>query len=197
MLYITSDHAGFSLKDRVVQLLKQEKIDFDDLNPHLDSNDDYPDKAEELANKLKQCHSEQSEGSFSSKQQNCHSEFISESQKTDQNDGILKQVQSLHSARLGDDKECFGIAICGTGQGICMAMNRFSWIRAGLVDNPNDAEKIREHNHANTLCLPGPYSNKKFTDEELLTIIKTFLKTPPNREEKHTRRVVKLSKLNN
>ncbi|MDC1121539.1 RpiB/LacA/LacB family sugar-phosphate isomerase, partial [Alphaproteobacteria bacterium] len=45
------------------------------------------------------------------------------------------------------------IAICGSGIGISMALNRFSWVRAALVSQPLAAALARQHNDANVLVL--------------------------------------------
>ncbi len=54
---------------------------------------------------------------------------------------------------LYDDDQAFGIAVCGSGVGISIAVNRFSWIRAALVSSPEAARLSREHNDANVLAL--------------------------------------------
>ncbi|MDP2844210.1 ribose 5-phosphate isomerase B [uncultured Acetobacterium sp.] len=46
-----------------------------------------------------------------------------------------------------------GIAICGTGLGISMAVNKVPGIRAALCTNEFMAEMSREHNDANVLVL--------------------------------------------
>lgn len=46
-----------------------------------------------------------------------------------------------------------GIAICGTGLGISMAVNKVSGIRGALCTNEFMAEMARAHNNANVLAL--------------------------------------------
>lgn len=46
-----------------------------------------------------------------------------------------------------------GIAICGTGIGISIALNRFKGIRAALCGSVTEARLARGHNDANVLCL--------------------------------------------
>ena len=46
-----------------------------------------------------------------------------------------------------------GIFICGTGIGMSIAANRFSFIRAALCTSPYEAKMARQHNDANVLCL--------------------------------------------
>lgn len=56
---------------------------------------------------------------------------------------------------LQKEPSALGIAICGTGNGICMALNRFTHVRAALCWTPQMARLARQHNNANVLCLSG------------------------------------------
>ena len=55
-----------------------------------------------------------------------------------------------------------GIAICGSGEGINMTLNKHQSIRAGLCWIPEIAHLIRQHNNANVLVMPG-----RFIDEDM------------------------------
>jgi ribose 5-phosphate isomerase B len=46
-----------------------------------------------------------------------------------------------------------GIAVCGSGIGISIAVNREPGCRCARVDEPLSAELAREHNDANVLAL--------------------------------------------
>ena len=46
-----------------------------------------------------------------------------------------------------------GIAVCGTGIGISIAVNREPGCRCARVDDPLSAQLAREHNDANVLAL--------------------------------------------
>jgi ribose 5-phosphate isomerase B len=48
-----------------------------------------------------------------------------------------------------------GIAVCGSGIGISIAVNRNLRCRCARVDDPLSAELAREHNDANVLALGG------------------------------------------
>ena len=48
-----------------------------------------------------------------------------------------------------------GIAVCGSGIGIAIAVNREPKCRCARVDDPLSAELAREHNDANVLALGG------------------------------------------
>ena len=52
-IFISSDHAGFSLKETIKDYLKRKKITFQDLGPKNDSRVDYPDYAHRVAKRVK------------------------------------------------------------------------------------------------------------------------------------------------
>lgn len=66
-----------------------------------------------------------------------------------------------------------GIGICGSGEGICMTLNKHQGIRAGLCWIPEIAHLIRQHNDANVLVMPGRFIDnamaKKIMDEYFST----------------------------
>jgi ribose 5-phosphate isomerase B len=84
--------------------------------------------------------------------------------------------------------DCYpGIAICGTGNGISMTMNKHQGIRAALCWNPEVAFYARAHNDANVLSLPG----RLLSEEELYEILVMFLNTPFE-GGRHERRINKI-----
>ena len=61
-------------------------------------------------------------------------------------------------ANAVEEGECYpGIAICGSGEGISMTLNKHQGIRAALVWMPEIAHMTRQHNDANVLVMPGRY----------------------------------------
>lgn len=66
-----------------------------------------------------------------------------------------------------------GIALCGSGIGISIAVNRYQGIRGALCRSVDDAKMSRLHNDSNILCL-GARSNSL---EELFAIIDMWLST--------------------
>lgn len=82
----------------------------------------------------------------------------------------------------------YGILICGTGIGMCMAANKYKDIRAVDAVNEHMAEMSRRHNNANVLCLGG----RMIEPELAKQIAKTFLTTPFDEDERHKRRISKL-----
>ena len=82
-----------------------------------------------------------------------------------------------------------GILICGTGIGMCMAANKFRGIRCAHCTDPLSAALTREHNDANVLAIGA----RILGDELALEIVKTFLQTSFSGDERHVRRINKLS----
>ncbi len=66
-----------------------------------------------------------------------------------------------------------GIAMCGSGIGISIQVNRFKGIRGALVNDEYDAEMTKKHNNANILCMAG----RKHTDEKVKKMIDIWLST--------------------
>lgn len=80
-----------------------------------------------------------------------------------------------------------GIAMCGTGNGIAMTLNKHKGIRAALCWNTDLARLAREHNDANVLVLPA-----RFIDPaDALAVIDVFLSTPFE-GGRHCRRIEKI-----
>jgi ribose 5-phosphate isomerase B len=67
-----------------------------------------------------------------------------------------------------------GVALCGTGNGMAMTLNKYPSIRAGLAWNVEVAELVSAHNNANVLVLPARF----VTQEEAVRIIDAYLDTP-------------------
>lgn len=93
------------------------------------------------------------------------------------------------AAEAVEKGECkLGIAMCGTGNGIAMTLNKHQGIRAALCWAPELAKLAREHNNANVLVLPA-----RFIDAEVaLQIVDTFLSTPFE-GGRHERRIAKIA----
>lgn len=81
----------------------------------------------------------------------------------------------------------FGIAVCGSGQGVCMTANKHAFVRAALVWNKEIAALCREHNNANVLCLPARF----ISVEDAKSFVDIFLATS-FAEGRHELRVIKI-----
>ena len=61
-------------------------------------------------------------------------------------------------ARAVEQGEAYpGIAICGSGEGMTMTLNKHQGVRAGLAWCAEIAHMIRQHNDANILVMPGRF----------------------------------------
>lgn len=55
MIYLGADHRGFALKEKIKTWFSEQKIEFEDLgNTRFDKQDDYPDFASAVAEKVSQ-----------------------------------------------------------------------------------------------------------------------------------------------
>lgn len=82
----------------------------------------------------------------------------------------------------------YGIALCGSGIGISIAVNRVPAARCALVSEPVSARLAREHNDANVIAMGA----RLIGAEMARACIETFLSTP-FAGDRHLRRVEKLS----
>ena len=81
-----------------------------------------------------------------------------------------------------------GIAICGSGEGISMTLNKHQHIRAALVWTPVIAQLTRQHNDANVLVMPGRF----ISQEEAREIMDAFFATEFE-GDRHVRRIAKIA----
>lgn len=80
-----------------------------------------------------------------------------------------------------------GIAMCGTGNGIGMTLNKHQGIRAALCWEPELGRLARAHNDANVLVLPARF----IAPEVAIEVVDKFL-TTDFEGERHQRRIDKM-----
>jgi ribose 5-phosphate isomerase B len=139
-IYIGSDHAGFSLKQNVIEYLKKSHTVID-LGPKNEDRTDYPDYADKVVAELKK-----------------------------------------------DPTGSMGLLICGSGQGMSMRANKYSFVRAALCWSAESAKLSRQHNDANVLCLGA----RLLDENTVFQILEAFLSTPFE-GGRHAERVQKIS----
>ncbi len=140
MLGICSDHAGFALKQQVIDHLRTKGLEVKDFGTYSADSCDYPDFAHPCA-------------------------------------------AALESGEIE-----MAIAMCGSGNGIAMTLNKHQGVRAAICWNRELAELARQHNDANCLVLPA-----RFIPAELgLELVDAFLATPFE-GGRHVRRVEKIA----
>ena len=67
-----------------------------------------------------------------------------------------------------------GIALCGSGNGINMTLNKHQGVRSALCWTPEIAALARRHNDANACALPSRF----MAIESVFEVIEAFLSTP-------------------
>lgn len=135
-----SDHAGYELKQAIIEYLESKGVATEDFGTHSSDSCDYPDFAHPCA-------------------------------------------LAVESSR-----DYPGIAMCGSGNGISMTLNKHQGIRAALCWTPELAELARQHNDANVLVLPARFIDR----DTALRIVDVFLNTAFE-GGRHVRRVEKIS----
>lgn len=156
---IASDHAGYRLKEKIITFLesKKEELAISQIYDLGCDNDSISVDYPDYANKL--------------------ANNIIESDNS--------EVKNSLSA--SQNKENFGILICGSGIGISIAANRFKKIRAALCLNVKMAKLSRQHNNANVLCLGA----RIISEKTAISIVKSFI-TNKFLGDRHESRVRKL-----
>lgn len=88
-----------------------------------------------------------------------------------------------------DPIENRGILFCGSGVGMDIAANKIKGIRATVVWSKESAQQARSDDDANVISLPADWTPPEVAGE----IVKAFLETKFSGEERHTRRIEKIS----
>ena len=141
---IANDHAGYALKQKIVEHLQEGGHKVVNFGADTSESVDYPDYAHLLA-----------------------------------------------TALINGECEC-GIAICSSGNGINIAVNKHAGIRAALCWQPEVSSMARSHNDANVCTLPARY----ISEETACRIVENFLSTPFDGNH-HQRRINKIANFEN
>lgn len=134
-----SDHAGYELKLKLEELMRNRGYEVEDFGCHSTESCDYPDFAHPAA----------------------------------------------EAVERGDC--AFGIAMCGSGNGIQMTLNKHQGIRAALCWLPELASLAKQHNNANFLVLPARF----ISEEEAEKILEAYL-AATYEGGRHQRRIDKI-----
>lgn len=92
------------------------------------------------------------------------------------------------SKNVKTKKVDFGVAICGSGIGISIACNKVKGIRCAKISNKEEVEYTRKDNDANIIAF-----SSKTSLSDAIEYIKTFVNTPFSNEERHKRRINKIT----
>jgi ribose 5-phosphate isomerase B len=86
-----------------------------------------------------------------------------------------------------------GIAVCGSGVGASIAVNKINGVRAALIQDHFSAHQGVEDDNMNLLCLGGRTTGKMVAKE----LVISFLSAKFTGEERHVRRLRKVASLEN
>lgn len=82
-----------------------------------------------------------------------------------------------------------GLLICGSGVGVSVAANKFPGIRAAMCHDIYSAHQGVEHDNMNVLCLGA----RVIGPELMLDLVRAFLAARFSGEERHVRRLGKIT----
>ncbi len=113
-------------------------------------------------------------------------------QKLDNVDDFPKfAVKAVNQLLGSNDLNNRAILICGSGQGMCMAANRFKGIRASLCTSTSLAYDARNDDDSNVLCL----SSKEISKSDNINILNVFLTTEFSKASRFVRRINQLDEI--
>lgn len=93
---------------------------------------------------------------------------------TNSHDSCHYPVFGAEVAKRVANKECdYGIVICTSGEGICMAANKVKGVRCGIGYNDDVSRLMRQHNDANVIAFGAKFMDTK----DVLKRIDIFLST--------------------
>jgi ribose 5-phosphate isomerase B len=93
----------------------------------------------------------------------------------------------VHDQQAG--VRALGVVLGGSGNGEQMAANKVDGIRAALVWNQDTAKLARSHNDANVVAVGA----RQHSQKEVLELIETFIAEPFSGDERHARRIGKIT----
>lgn len=112
--------------------------------------------------------------------------------RRDPDDDFPVFAQAVVTAMQGSqDEDPRGILICGSGQGMMIAANRFKGIRAGLGWSVDAAQSIRNDEDANVLALPAEI----LTGDRWKEVLDAYISTPFAHAPRFKRRNKQLDEL--
>lgn len=98
----------------------------------------------------------------------------------------------VNELMVSEDPEAKAILVCGSGQGMAMAANRFKGIRASLCWSVEEARAVRNDDDSNVLCLTARYLPMTETEK----VVYAWLNTPFAGASRFKRRIKQLDQLN-
>ena len=114
-------------------------------------------------------------------------EFIDKSKVNTPTDDYPDFAYQVSKSVVNNEVD-LGVLLCGTGIGMSIAANKVKGIRCAHCSSVKQAHLAKEHNNANIIALSYEEDLNK-----LIEMIKEFIVTEPSTEERHIRRVNKIT----
>jgi ribose 5-phosphate isomerase B len=95
---------------------------------------------------------------------------------------------ALVAAELMDGRVDRGVLICGSGVGVCIAVNKHPGLRAGVCHDTYSASQGVEHDDMNVLCLGERIIGPALAQQ----VIEAFLQAEFSADGRHRRRLDKV-----
>ena len=112
---------------------------------------------------------------------------------TDSNESVDFPDYAKKLGKALQNKEVdLGIAICGTGIGMSIALNKMINIYCAKVSTPSEATLAKAHNDANAMAI-----SEEMDDETTKQVIENFIETPFSNVKKYVNRNKKIREINN
>ncbi len=112
--------------------------------------------------------------------------------KLDPNDDFPEFAGRVAVAiKTSSDKDPRGILLCGSGQGMVMAANRFKGIFAALAWDTKSAQESRTDDNSNVLCLPA----HRLNEQEVNDIVIAWLNAEFAAAPRYIRRLKQIDNL--
>lgn len=92
---------------------------------------------------------------------------------------------------VADNPKSTGVLLCGSGVGVDIVANKFDNVRAAVGINPLQVESARKDDNANILVIAADYTDERAA----IKMLDKFIKTEYEDNERHTRRLNEISKL--
>jgi len=83
------------------------------------------------------------------------------------------------------------VVICGSGVGVCIAINKMKGVYAGLISDIYSAHQGVEHDEMNAICLAGQITGPVLAKE----IVTSFLNATPMHVDRYENRVNKIKQI--
>ncbi len=102
-------------------------------------------------------------------------------------------AQEVGKKVSADPENTRGILICGSGVGMDVAANKFKDVRSALAISPDQIYGARHDDDANVLTIAADFID----EEDAQNILQVFLATPFSVEPRFSRRLSKVSTIEN